>query len=253
MSGLYESTPLLGQYLLLHYGQPGEVLPWKGGPVEALGFPARCAERLGRERGRSGRPTERFLDLGCAVGRSTFEGTRWAGEAMGLDYSASFIESAARLAREGRMPYLRTDEGERTTELWAEVPPELDRTRVRFLRGDACGLDAGLGPFDAVLLANLLCRLPDPAACLVSLSGLVGPGGTVMITTPCSWMEEFTPKTAWLGGKDVPTLEGIRCHLEKHFELQSVEEMPFLIREHARKFQWSMAQASLWERKVPGF
>ena len=34
------------------------------------------------------------------------------------------------------------------------------------LQGDACALDANLGPFDAVLVANLLCRLPDPAAFL---------------------------------------------------------------------------------------
>ena len=34
----YESTMLLGEYLLFHYGKEDEVLPWSKGPVEALGF-----------------------------------------------------------------------------------------------------------------------------------------------------------------------------------------------------------------------
>lgn len=249
MSVAYESPQLLGQYLLLHYGKPDEVLPWSGGPGEALGYPVRCAARLGRAR--EGRRTSRFLDLGCAVGRSTFEGLRWAEEAVGLDYSATFIDAAGRLAREGKMDYVRVDEGDRVTGLRAEVPVELPRMRAMFRRGDACRLEQekDLGVFDAVLLANLLCRLPDPAACLRSLAKLVVPGGTVLITTPCSWMEEFTPKEAWLGGNELPTLEGIRANLEADFEWQSTEEMPFLIREHARKYQWSVAQASVWQKR----
>jgi len=247
-SDYYESSPLLGQYLLLHYGKPAEILPWEGGPSGALDFPARCAARLGRER--TGKETRRFLDLGCAVGRATFEGLRWAGEAVGVDYSHAFIDTARILAKEGFLPYLRKDEGDMATELRAEVPPGLSTARARFEWGDACAPGKDLGVFDAVLLANLLCRLPDPAACLRSLGDLVAPGGTVMITTPCSWMEEFTPKAAWLGGVNGPTLEGVRRNMEPGFRLLATEEMPFLIREHARKFQWSVAQASLWERQV---
>jgi hypothetical protein len=28
-----------------------------------------------------------------------------------------------------------------------------------------------------------------------------------------------------------------------------VKDLPFLIREHARKFQWSVAEATIWRRK----
>lgn len=247
-SDYYESSPLLGQYLLLHYGKPSEILPWEDGPSGALDFPARCAARLGRER--EGKETRRFLDLGCAVGRATFEGLRWAREAVGVDYSHSFIQTACALADQGSLSYLRPDEGDMTTELRAEVPTGIPRERARFQWGDACAPGKELGVFDAVLLANLLCRLPDPAACLRSLGGLVAPGGTVMITTPCSWLEEFTPKALWLGGVEGPTLQGVRRNMEPTFRLVAVEEMPFLIREHARKFQWSVAQASLWEKMV---
>jgi hypothetical protein len=31
--------------------------------------------------------------------------------------------------------------------------------------------------------------------------------------------------------------------------LVAAKDLPFLIREHARKFQWSVAQASLWKKR----
>ncbi|MDX6766103.1 MAG: methyltransferase domain-containing protein [Candidatus Methylacidiphilales bacterium] len=246
MNGYYESPSLLGQYLLLHYGRHDEVLGWPDGPAAGLDFPGRCAARLGRAL--EGRRCARFLDLGCAVGRSTFEALRWADEAVGLDYSAAFIAAAVELSQAGRLPFPRLDEGLMTTALVAEVPPDLPRERARFVQGDACSPAPGLGKFGAVLLANLLCRLPDPGRCLRALPSLVEAGGVVMITTPCSWMEAFTPQDRWLGGVDAPTLDGIRREMEPAFQLLQTEEMPFLIREHARKFQWSVAQASFWRR-----
>jgi hypothetical protein len=50
-------------------------------------------------------------------------------------------------------------------------------------------------------------------------------------------------------GERVMTLDGLRSRLDKDFELTGTKDLPFLIREHARKFQWSVAQASLWRRR----
>ena len=67
----YESHRLLAEYLLFHYGEPAEVLPYRFGPSEALGFPARivssCVEFALVP------PDAHALDLGCAVGRASFE------------------------------------------------------------------------------------------------------------------------------------------------------------------------------------
>mgnify|MGYP001199336591 CR=1 FL=1 len=68
---------------------------------------------------------------------------------------------------------------------------------------DACALPNDLTGFDAVLMANLLCRLPDPQACLAQLSGpqaIVKPGGLAVIISPYTWMKEHTPPERWLGG-----------------------------------------------------
>ena len=66
-------------------------------------------------------------------------------------------------------------------------------------------------------------------------------------------MEEYTPRRFWLGGyrrggEAIRSLDSLKKALEVSFTLEEVVDMPFLIREHARKFQWSVSQASRWIR-----
>lgn len=249
---LYETDRLLSEYLLFHYGSAEEILPYPFGPVEALGYPVRCVSQC-LDAGQLS-PDARALDLGCAVGRSAFELARTCREVIAIDYSHRFIEAANQLKEHGALPYERTDEGNLRTPLTATIPSGIDRTRVRFETGDAMELRDHLGTFDVVLMANLIDRLSHPARCLERLSGLVKPGGQLIITSPYTWMPDFTDPAHWLGGikragKRVTTLDGLRAHLEKDFTLRERKDLPFLIREHARKFQWSAAEASLWTRK----
>jgi putative 4-mercaptohistidine N1-methyltranferase len=247
----YETDKLLNEYLLFHYGTPGEVLPHAFGPVEALGYPARCVSDCV-----SATPLPagaRALDLGCAVGRAAFELARHCGEVVGIDYSHRFVEAAERIRASGGMDYLRLDEGECSTRLRAERPAGIEPGRIRFEQGDAQALREDLGRFDVVLLANLIDRLRKPALCLQRLSGLVAPGGLLVVTSPYTWLEDYTARADWLGGRAGEdgcrrTLEGLRLHLEPAFQLEATRDLPFLIREHARKYQWSVAEASLWRR-----
>ena len=115
-------------------------------------------------------------------------------------------------------------------------------------------LPEDLGVFDVVLMANLIDRLDDPVACLSQLSGLLKSGGQLIITSPYTWLEAYTPSTHWLGGlqrdgEDVQTLDGLHHHLNPAFQWTQTLELPFLIREHARKYQWSVAQGSCWVRR----
>lgn len=45
------------------------------------------------------------------------------------------------------------------------------------------------------------------------------------------------------------TLEFLKEHLHRTFEFIESQELPFLIREHQRKFQLSTSQTSLWIRR----
>ena len=68
------------------------------------------------------------------------------------------------------------------------------------LQGDACHLPEDLPQFDAVLAANLVCRLPEPMLFLHRLPSLVKPGGVAVIVSPHSWLPAWTPKAKWIGG-----------------------------------------------------
>ena len=69
-----------------------------------------------------------------------------------------------------------------------------DRTRTEFRVGDACWLDADLKEFGCVLAANLICRLQDPLMFLVRCASLVARGGILVITSPYTFMTEYTPE-----------------------------------------------------------
>lgn len=238
--------------MLFHYGEDREVLPWPSGPAEALRYPVRCVSECFEPL--SLPMPARALDLGCAVGRSSFELARRCAEVIGIDFSARFIAAARQLRDHGELPYSRADEGELSTPLVARVPSEIDRTRVHFEPGDAMELRGDVGAFDAVLLANLVDRLRNPFRCLARLPALVKPGGQLVIASPYTWLEEFTPRENWLGGfpcdgQPLTTREALRELLGADFDLIGVKDLPFLIREHQRKFQWSVAEATIWRRR----
>ena len=86
----YESTKLLGEYLLFHYGKEDEVLPWSKGPVEALGFTSRTVEALIEDKDFNA--DSKALDVGCAVGASSFVLGKYFGDVLGVDFSQSFID-----------------------------------------------------------------------------------------------------------------------------------------------------------------
>lgn len=242
MSTLYESPRLLDEYLLFHYGSDAEVLPWTFGPADGLHFPVRTVSTFLDDT-----PHDRALDLGCAVGRSAFEMSRTCREVVGVDYSRNFIAAAEALRTAGRLDYSCREEAARTRVLTAILPEGSRPKRVSFAQGDAMHLPEDLGTFDLIHAANLLCRLSEPELLLRRLPSLVRPGGLLVLTTPCTWLEEFTPAGNWPSGS---TFEWLQGALSPHFTLEKQTDLPFLIREHARKFQWSVALGMAWTRKL---
>tara|TARA_R110002096_G_scaffold173997_9_gene349630 strand:- start:3966 stop:4700 length:735 start_codon:yes stop_codon:yes gene_type:complete len=241
---VYESNKLLNEYLLFHYGSGDEILEWEFGPKPALNFAVRTVETTFDWDRVAG--SARALDVGCAVGRSSFELSKRCSEVIGIDYSQAFVDAAEAIRSTGRLAYERLEEGNVWTHQTAERPDGAKVDAVSFEQGDAMNLRDDLGNFDLVHAANLLCRLTAPKKFLARLPELVNPGGQLVFTTPCTWMDEFTPRENWPEGS---TLDFLKENLHEAFDFVSSKEMPFLIREHRRKFQWTVAQASIWNRK----
>ncbi len=244
MSAVYEDPAVLAEYLLFHYGSPGEILPsdieWPSGMFQSLDFAVRTTLHF------SGQHAGRGLDLGCAVGRSTYEMSRRCSHVTGIDFSRAFIDAANELRKGKIVDYVRRDEGHLATGLKARIPEGIDPSKVSFFQGDAMALPGDIGGFDRVHAANLICRLTDPVLLFDRFPDLVNPGGELVLATPCTWLEGFTAPENWPPGD---TLAWLQEHLGGSFDLVKRTDEPFLIRETARKFQWTRSMLTLWRRR----
>ncbi len=258
-SKLYETDSLVTQYLEFHYGDAaaGSGQPGPADPVAPFGvpnFPRACVEAtigwVPADRRR------RCLDLGCSVGRSAFEFARHFAHVDAIDFSARFIQSGVRLQEGGEVLYEIPTEGELT----ANRAISLDRLglvaagpRVLFMQGDACNLKAIYTDYDLVFAGNLIDRLYEPAVFLAGIGQRVLPGGLLVITSPYTWLEEYTPREKWLGGRrehgePLSTFAGLARHLEPGFTFVHRQDIPFVIRETARKHQHTIAEMTVWRR-----
>jgi len=247
MANPYESRRLTDEYLFFHYATFEEAAGALPVPREAWAFPNRVASELIDP----ATPARSALDVGCAVGASSFELARNIPRVTGIDFSEAFIRAARELKINGSLEASVPYEGMRQQAFTARVPEEIDRMRVDFETGDAMNLRADAGAFDVVLAANLICRLTQPLRFIERLTNLVAPGGQLLLATPFSWLEEFTPLENWLGGREdsKPSHEILAGILGPSFSLEATKELPFLIREHSRKFQYGISLGTRWRRR----
>ncbi|KAI3429225.1 hypothetical protein D9Q98_005324 [Chlorella vulgaris] len=250
----YETRKAVDEYLQFHFGRPEDIIPYDIGPKEALRFTEQLAALCERHcsalrdfTGEGGEATA--VDIGCAVGGASFHLARAFPHVLGIDFSQHFVNAANTMRERGWMRYTAAEEGELSKENTAVVPEDIDRSRVRFQQADACNLPGNLGPVDAVLAANLLCRLPDPTLFLGRMHSFIKRDGVLVLVSPYSWLPGWTPRDKWLGGfldqegKPVWTADVLKKLLGEHFTLVEEAELPFVIREHRRKFQWGVSHA----------
>jgi len=64
---------------------------------------------------------QRALDIGCGVGRATFELARVFDEVVGIDYSKSFIDTCCLLRDKGRLGYTALRHGDLVSDLVAVI------------------------------------------------------------------------------------------------------------------------------------
>jgi putative 4-mercaptohistidine N1-methyltranferase len=266
---VYETANSLHMYLGLHYPTSGDaedvapILPHDNVPNHGLRFPQRVAELLSSLK--PVRTNSHALDMGCAVGGASFELAKSFDRVDAFDFSSSFVNAAKSMQTSENMRFTIPVEAELFEEVQAvhEQGVTADvRSKIDFFTGDACNIkgmaeEGKLGAYDGIIMANLLCRLPDPMACLNNLNGIVNKGGVVVMVTPFSWLTEFTPRSKWLGGfYDPVSKEAIRSKdvlkeimEDRGFEKIHESEMPLVIREHQRKYQYIVSEATGWRKQ----
>jgi len=243
---IYESDNLVSQYCEFHYGAD-----YHG----VANFPRVTAELCHEIIG--DRPIKRALDLGCATGRAAFELARFCDFVTGIDFSARFVKVGHDMQEKGRIRYALPEEGKLMSyheKTLAEMDLAEVQDKVEFWQGDAHNLKPQFKDYDLVLACNLIDRLYEPSRFLANIRERMTPGAVLVLFSPYTWLEEFTPVERWLGGKkvdgeNVTTLEGLQQELAPPFEqIGEARDVEFVIRETRRKYQHSISQMSAWRK-----
>jgi SAM-dependent methyltransferase len=144
-----------------------------------------------------------IVDLGCAVGRSTFElAARPENQdalVVGVDLNISMLRVAASALREGRVRYPLRRVGLVYEERTVDVPAD-GSDRVDFWCADVLALPFGSETFDLAASINLIDCLQSPHDHLTSLRDVIRPGGGALVASPFDWSPGATSIEAWIGG-----------------------------------------------------
>jgi SAM-dependent methyltransferase/uncharacterized protein YbaR (Trm112 family) len=184
----------LSFYAWDHYGdldpaeEPGEPRP--GSVVRALRGVAALAPEL---RGP-------VLDLGCAVGRTSFDlAQQQSGLVLGIDINLSMLRLASTVLHGSRVQYPRRRIGivydRRSFDVELPGVEHLD-----FWACDALALPLAPGTFGTTVAMNLLDCVTSPRDLLVGMRRVLVGKGTALLATPYDWSPGATPVEAWIGG-----------------------------------------------------
>ena len=243
---LYESETSVAQYCDAHYG------PDKLGVAN---FPAHLAHLCASAM--LGKPKRSALDLGCAAGRASFELATCFDQVTGIDFSSRFIDISRRLKERGRIGYRLIEEGDLISDhgvYLADFGLEATAPKVNFYQGNAERLEINDHCHDLVLVANLIDRLSKPGKFLSGIHRLLVVGGLLVIASPYNWLDNFTPRQQWLGGRfrfgnPITSLTGLTKKLSNHFDaVGEPQDVAFVIRKTSRTFLHNISQVTFWRR-----
>ena len=242
---IYESDELVSQYCEFQYGD--EYLGVKNFAVEC----AKLASKFAINKIKA-------LDLGCATGRASFELAKEFDEVEGVDFSARFVQVGSKLKDDGYLAYTSKIEGDLTLKkkITIEELGYKDLThKVSFWQGDACNLKPNFNSYDLIMATNLIDRLYQPKLFLDSVAGRLNSDGILIITSPYTWQESSTKREFWLGGyrdergHDIRTIDSLKSILKDDFELIYTQDLEFVIKETARKYQHTISQVTVWKKR----
>jgi SAM-dependent methyltransferase/uncharacterized protein YbaR (Trm112 family) len=184
----------LASYAHSHYGDRTEPQDPDGGSILA-------PFRRGLSLLEGTVPEGPMLDLGCAVGRATFE---LAAEGdhlvLGVDVNITMLRLARSLltgAAAVEVPRRRIGVVYDRARLAGGLP---GAARVDFWCCDALALPFAPGGFGLAVALNLLDCVGDPRRLLGEIEGTLREGGAAVLATPYDWSPNATSPIGWIGG-----------------------------------------------------
>ena len=141
------------------------------------------------------------LDIGCAVGRLSFEMSRAHSQVIGIDTSISFIRKARELLLTQKLDFDLIIEGNLTEKRSCDLDARWNYDRIEFLVADALALPFSRNHFTTVTSINLLEKVPVPLKHLMDINRvLTQENAMFLFSDPFSWDETVSNAELWLGG-----------------------------------------------------
>ena len=192
------------------------------------------------------------LELGCSVGRYTYEIARMSKLVVGLDLRFRWVLEAARIQRNGGVKYHRRLRGLKFEEVQTSFEPQ---DNALFLVGNALDPPFLKESFDLVAGLNLLDNIKLPRILLGQMNALLRSGGILLLGSPYEWRLDICEPTEWLETETMDASEIVRSTLEGkvlpeygfNYVVESEKDIIWPLRNHDR--YWSIFRTNLIKAK----
>ncbi len=141
-----------------------------------------------------------ILDIGCAVGRSTFELAETSTElVLGIDTNFSMLRLAQQVLSDRKLRYPRRRIGivYDRREFAVDFPA---MEQVDFWACSGLSLPFQSNRFGLVVGLQVLDSVGSPHGLLSAIADVLHLGGSTILASPYDWSPAATPLEAWIGG-----------------------------------------------------
>lgn len=176
------------------------------------------------------------LDLGCCVGRTSFELAKIYDEVLGIDFSANYINIGVKLKLYDFVNY-KIKKEDKTFEERAISLKDFDlekvKDKVSFMQGDACNLKEIYKDFDLIFYSSLIDKLYYPKKFLEDVSRRINKNGFFVFLSSHNWFNEYINEN----------------NLFLEFELLDKIEVSSLIKMKNKNYENKTLLMSIWRKK----
>lgn len=176
------------------------------------------------------------LDLGCCVGRTSFELAKIYDEVLGIDFSANYINIGVKLKLYDFVNY-KIKKEDKTFEERAISLKDFDlekvKDKVSFMQGDACNLKEIYKDFDLIFYSSLIDKLYYPKKFLEDVSRRINKNGFFVFLSSHNWFNKHINEN----------------NLFLEFELLDKIEVSSFIKMKNKNYENKTLLMSIWKKK----
>lgn len=234
-----EDRQKLGTYMDAHYGVKEP--PQSIGSINGKDFWENIVSLLSTGINNS---TEVSLDIGCSVGRGTFELGKVSDFAVGIDINYQMVAVAAEIQRQHNFAYEHKTHGRFFKKIQSNYEPS---DNILFLVADAMDPPFKAATFDLIAAFNVIDNVKYPLTLLGQIDALLRQNGILLLSSPYEWRKDICEMNEWLENANLDSPEFLRNVLKGalvqdmnlHYEIMHEEhDVPWVLRHHKR--YWSM-------------